>query len=29
MDNRDLKPKTLMSIIDQAGSSVEEFLNLL
>ncbi|MBI3679411.1 MAG: type II toxin-antitoxin system HicA family toxin [Acidobacteria bacterium] len=29
MHNRDLKRKTLMSIIDQAGYSVEEFLGLL
>jgi hypothetical protein len=29
MHNRDLKRKTLMFIIDQAGYSVEEFLGLL
>jgi len=29
MHNRDLKRKTLMSVIDQAGYSVEEFLQLL
>ena len=27
--NRDLKPKTLRSIIRQAGLTVEEFINLL
>jgi len=29
MHNRDLKRKTLMSIIDQTGYTVEEFLRLL
>jgi predicted RNA binding protein YcfA (HicA-like mRNA interferase family) len=27
--NRDLKPRTLASIIEQAGLTVEEFLDLL
>jgi predicted RNA binding protein YcfA (HicA-like mRNA interferase family) len=27
--NKDLKPRTLASIIEQAGLTVEEFLNLL